>query len=176
MPVTAVQDNLEVPLAEAKEWLRVTDLLITTVTSTVTVGSSIIPVDDASSLKKNLYLTVNDISYLITFVDYDANTIEIQGTVDEEISASAPVYAHPHDRLIMRLIAASKSEADNYLNNPFKDNVIPPEVKTWVLRRVALHYERPEAGVIRVSVDDAGSKTYGDDVYADINHLRLYPL
>lgn len=172
---SAVQDNINVSLSEMKTWLRILDVRVASVPQDVAGGSTTIPLDSLLGLKRNLYLTIEDVSYQIDLIDYNAQTVTLKDPLEHPVSLDTPVWAHPHDALLISLIQSVKSEADQYLNNPFT-NGVPPEVKTWVMKRVAQQYDQPEAGISRVSVDDSGSKTYGDDVYSDINHLRLTPL
>lgn len=70
------------------------------------------------------------------------------------------------DTLITDLIAAAKSSADAFLNNPFEardgtPEAIPPEIKTWVLRRISYGYENRVENLVIDQVASVGMADYG---------------
>ena len=175
MPSTAVQDNLQVSLSEVKDWLRLTDVLVGRVDQFVDEDATEVQLDDVEFLNKGMYLTIDRNSYRIESVDYLAKTVEVSPAMPETFE-NTPVYSHPHDQMLINMVEAAKFDADEYLNNPFIHGV-PPQVKNWILMKVALDYERPEAGVERTRIDKGGEKWYDEElIYNGIQHLRMYPV
>lgn len=175
MNYTAVRDTVDISLHEVKTWLRLSDTLVAKVDALAPIGSTTLQLSDVEFLNKGQYLTINGISYKLESIDYTAKTVVISEQTEEAIAKNTPVGYHPHDALLLHLIKATKSHADEYLNNPFPLGV-PEEVKTWCLKKIALDYDRPEAGISRMQFDEYASKTYGADIYEEIDHLRFYPL
>lgn len=90
------------------------------------------------------------------------------------------------DALIADLIVAAKSSADAFLNNRFVTASgtplsIPPEVKTWVLRRVAFLYEQRVENLMSDTLAGVGTADYGARLatapldYSLIRPYRLNP-
>lgn len=172
---TAVQDNVDISLVEVKEWLRLTDVLVGKVTVATLANATAVTLDSVEMINKNMYLTIDDESYLISSINYGSKVVTVASLIVEVVSVGTPVYIHPHDRMLMRMILETKSFCDEYLNNPFILGV-PPEVKSWILKKIALDYDRPEASVSRVELDNRSGKTFLGNLYEDIDHLRMYPL
>lgn len=95
------------------------------------------------------------------------------------------------DDLLEVLIDAAKASADAFLNNPFVGMVagvpvevaIPPDVKTWVLRRVAFLYEQRVENLRADVLTGVGTADYGRAIgdkggsldYSLIRPYRLNP-
>jgi hypothetical protein len=94
----------------------------------------------------------------------------------EEAKAYFRVDTDLEDEVIMGCVAAAKSEADAYLQNPFVDAdgealPIPPALKMWVLKRAHHHYTQRVGGVSNESVSGIGSVAYGD-AFAELKPYR----
>lgn len=97
-----------------------------------------------------------------------------------EAKAYLRVEVDDEDALITELIAAAKSSADAFLNNPFvRDGTplpIPVEVKTWVLRRVAFLYEQRVENLVSDTLASVGAIDYGARLQqAPLDHSLIRP-
>ena len=95
----------------------------------------------------------------------------------EEAKAYLRVDGELEDAVIMDCVAAAKSEADVYLQNPFVDAggealPIPPALKMWVLKRAHYHYTQRVGSVSNESVSGIGSVSYRDDAFAELRPYR----
>ena len=106
----------------------------------------------------------------------------------EEAKAYLRVDGDDEDALIEELVKAAKASADAFLNNPFQDasgapELIPDDVKLWVLRRVAYLYEQRVENVRADVLTGVGTTDYGRAIsdrggsldYALIRPYRLNP-
>lgn len=90
------------------------------------------------------------------------------------------------DALITGLIEAAKSSADAFLNNPFQASdgtakPIPPEIKTWVLRRVSYLYENRVENLVTDQLAGVGAVDYagrraGEAATLDYSLIRQHRL
>ena len=102
-----------------------------------------------------------------------------------EAKAYLRVEHDAEDTLITGLVDAAKSAADAFLNNPFlkpdgTDASIPPDVKLWVLRRVAFSYEQRLEALAAENVVGVGTTEYLGKLAgastADVTLLRQHRL
>ncbi len=190
---------LVVTLSEVKESLRIDDSFTTALSMPSVPNSTTHTIQDLGTLKTGNWVTVENVDTRISAIDYAEKIIMLTEPVSEfQLSTGTPVSYHFQNTMLMNLIEAAKSELDIFLGNDFivgYEQVIleaqvvtvplvriPPEVKRWILGKVALDYSKPEATVGSVSIREVGSTRYRgwmfDDggLYGGIEHLRKIPL
>ena len=177
----AVVDNLTVPLQQIKNYLKVDDIMYTTLNAATVVGSPTISVANAIAIDiQAKYLTLFKESLEISSIDYGLNQVTFTSNVANVHSIGTPVMGNPDDELIQDLFDGTKEALDEFLNNPFDDGtgvIIPKKVKQAALSRTARDYERRISGLDETDTEDLGRTRFSkeDGINSDIYMFRLNP-